>query len=549
MQCNIHKSYIFSLALFFFSLFFAKSAVAVTQEFRFEKTGVVTTPVIDRLRTYDSAPSVIQEGNEVKVWYCGGGAVGDPYNTHDLIYYASYNAQTGATITAPERVVWPTLNDFLDDGDMACAVTVAKHQNPNIANFSGVMGAPQYKMWYECAPRTYRKNDGGRQGCFTQICHAVSDDGIHWRKLEALDSQGASWRFNEQSSVVENNQVVASAVITISQKVKDNIQLERRDGKLYAYFGDNDGCNNINNYGVGHPTAVTLEPQTDGFQRIKLWYYDSAGDWTSRAMTYVESWDGFHFEAPTKTNIQSPNRIKYFDVAVGGHNGFYFANTGAFDRNFFNYSWDGINWFWSDNRTYGFPPDVSVWAPVGDPHPDATLYTDYLANNFNVGSATACPAFGTSAVGNIYGWVNSLTNITILSTEGGRGPSDGCNQGECSCYNKEEDYNYCYDTNSHIPLDQPCSIRGSRGNSWAIYSLIGNLNYIGETPAPTPTPSPTPSYPTGDFNHDGVVNIQDFVVFSSKFGTSDSTVDLNSDGIVNIQDFVIFSSHFGETNS
>jgi hypothetical protein len=57
----------------------------------------------------------------------------------------------------------------------------------------------------------------------------------------------------------------------------------------------------------------------------------------------------------------------------------------------------------------------------------------------------------------------------------------------------------------------------------------------------------TPTYPTGDFNHDGVVNIQDFVVFSSKFGTSDSTVDLNSDGIVNIQDFVIFSSHFGET--
>jgi hypothetical protein len=53
----------------------------------------------------------------------------------------------------------------------------------------------------------------------------------------------------------------------------------------------------------------------------------------------------------------------------------------------------------------------------------------------------------------------------------------------------------------------------------------------------------------GDFNTDGVVNIQDFVVFSSKFGTSDSSTDLNHDGVVNIQDFVIFSSHFGETGS
>jgi beta-glucanase (GH16 family) len=69
------------------------------------------------------------------------------------------------------------------------------------------------------------------------------------------------------------------------------------------------------------------------------------------------------------------------------------------------------------------------------------------------------------------------------------------------------------------------------------------------TPTCLPASSPTPSYPTGDLNSDGIVNIQDFVVFSSKFGTSDSTSDLNSDGIVNIQDFVIFSSHFGEMNT
>jgi hypothetical protein len=73
------------------------------------------------------------------------------------------------------------------------------------------------------------------------------------------------------------------------------------------------------------------------------------------------------------------------------------------------------------------------------------------------------------------------------------------------------------------------------------------LPTIPPLPVLSPTPSPTPLYPNGDFNQDGIVNIQDFVVFSSKFGTNDSSVDLNSDGIVNIQDFVIFSSHFGET--
>jgi len=240
---------------------------AQAQEFTFTKTGPAVgfpNPVISRPRTYDSAPSAIQEGDEIKVWYCGGGQPGDPYNGHDSVFYTSYNATTGAIIDIPQRVVWPTLNDTDDDGDMACAVTVAKHQNPNIANFSGVMGAPQYKMWYECAPLTYRKNDGQFQGCFTQICHAASDDGIHWRKWEALDPQGGSWRFNQQSTIVMNNPVKTTAIITIPQTIKNNIGLERRtDDKLYADFGTNpnSGCNDLAlNYGVGHPAAVTLQP-------------------------------------------------------------------------------------------------------------------------------------------------------------------------------------------------------------------------------------------------------------------------------------------------
>jgi hypothetical protein len=507
-----------------------RSVYAQTQEFAFTKTGPAAgflNPVVSRPHTYDSAPSAIQEGDEVKVWYCGGGIVGDPYHGHDSIYYASYNATTGAIITSPQRVVWPTLNDANDDGDMACAVTVVKHQNPNIANFSGVMGAPQYKMWYECAPRMYIKstNPPQEQGCFTQICHAASDDGIHWRKWEALDAQGASWRFNQQSTTVENNSVRATAIITIPQKIKDNIGLVERggDNKLYADFGNGIGCNDTNiNYGVGHPSAVALQPQADGFQKIKLWYYDSQGDWNNRAVTYVESWDGFHFSAPTKTNIQSPNRIKYVNVPLAGHAGFYFSTTGGFDLNFFNYSWDGLNWFWKDA---GY----------------ASFYTDYLAHYFNLRSITQCPGFGNSAVGNSYGWINSLTNIKVLTTEGGRGPSDGCNLESCACYNKEEDNTYCYDTNSFIPLNQPCNTRGSRGNSWDIYTLTGNLNFVGTTPTPIPQP--------GDLNTDGHVNIDDYNLLVANFGKTGTPgwipADIVKNGKVDIFDYNILVGNWG----
>lgn len=476
---------------------------AQAQEFTFTKTGptTVTAPIIGRAHTYDSAPSAVQEGNEIKVWYCGGGAVGDPYHGHDSVYYASYNATTGAPITQPRRVVWVTLNDAYDDGDMACAVTVVKHQNPYITNFSGVLGAPQYKMWYECAPRIYRKDNGQLQTSFTQICHAVSDDGITWRKYEAVSP--SSFRFNQQSLVVQNNPVNATAVITLPQVTKNNLQLERRaDGKLYAYFG-NGGAGDLGaNYGVGHPTAIALPPDANGYQRIQLWYYDSQGSFNNRVVMRVESGDGFHFETPVKTNLLSPNKIKYVNVPVGGHQGFYLSTAGPFNLNVFNYSWDGINWFW------------------GDAGKGVDFYTNYLANNFNLQSVTSCTGFGNVAVSDIYGRINALTNLKILTTEGGRGPYENCNQGSCACYSQEEDPAY----------------GGNRGNSWNIYTLTGNLNFITSTSTPTPIPTATPtrtptSTPTplpGDLNGDGHVNISDYNILVSRFGNPYTIYDYNA---------------------
>jgi len=55
-----------------------------------------------------------------------------------------------------------------------------------------------------------------------------------------------------------------------------------------------------------------------------------------------------------------------------------------------------------------------------------------------------------------------------------------------------------------------------------------------------------PSACPGDFNSDNTVNIDDFLSFSSDFGsTCTCPTDLNGNGVVNVDDFLIFSSLFG----
>ena len=48
----------------------------------------------------------------------------------------------------------------------------------------------------------------------------------------------------------------------------------------------------------------------------------------------------------------------------------------------------------------------------------------------------------------------------------------------------------------------------------------------------------------GDFNGDLTVNLSDYSVFRSKFGTEDPDADFNGDGTVNLSDYSIFRSSF-----
>ena len=49
-----------------------------------------------------------------------------------------------------------------------------------------------------------------------------------------------------------------------------------------------------------------------------------------------------------------------------------------------------------------------------------------------------------------------------------------------------------------------------------------------------------------DFNGDFTVNLSDYSVFRSKFGTADPDADFNGDGVVNLSDYSIFRAAFGK---
>jgi hypothetical protein len=67
------------------------------------------------------------------------------------------------------------------------------------------------------------------------------------------------------------------------------------------------------------------------------------------------------------------------------------------------------------------------------------------------------------------------------------------------------------------------------------------------TPTLLPSPASAQGFTKGDINQDHVVNIQDYSVLTSNFGSGLAIADLNSDGVVNIQDYILLSNNFGKS--
>ena len=49
-----------------------------------------------------------------------------------------------------------------------------------------------------------------------------------------------------------------------------------------------------------------------------------------------------------------------------------------------------------------------------------------------------------------------------------------------------------------------------------------------------------------DLTGDGQVNLSDYSVFRSNFGSADPDADFNGDGVVNLSDYSIFRASFGK---
>jgi len=463
---------IFGIIAYFALTYFSRpSPIAIneissTKEVGFEVTDPTRSWEIGRDKTYDYSGSVLKEDNgETKIYTCGGGIPGDPYAGHDAIYLTIFNS-SGVKTLDQKRVLSPLLsNEQSDDWVHACAPSVIKHSYSQLEG-----GKEKYLMYYECAPKSYLRSNGTEIDNFTQTCVAFSDDGINWQKYNETIWAG-QYRF-------ANENEPPTPVIKINPLMATKYGIEKIDGKYWTNLATWD----INSYGVGHPSALVRNGQ------IWLYYYDSMGDWLTRGIFLAKSWDGIHFETPVKIidNKSPVGDIKYVNTPIGNHPGF-FVNLVS-GMGVYNYSWDGINWAWTEIDTADFFPV-------------------FLANNYSMGLPARqgiCLAPGGWAIaGDKFGIVNSA-NVDVYINEGKRGISDGCTATNgCTCYSSLEDQ--------------------SRGYTWQTYRYKGKFVSI-----VTPSPSPTPTPISGDLNGDTHVNIFDYNLLVSKFGNPYTIFDYNS---------------------
>lgn len=444
-------------------------------ELFFVRTARQVTPLVDRGGTYEYQPAAIrQPDGTLDVWYCtgtsGGGWPGD------AVYHSRFDA-AGNVLVPPTLAIDHTNLLGSADGQHACDVSVIRHAHPSLSWPGGSVPAtvPElYLMYYECAPHLTdrdptRRATSKRNVGPAQVCLAASVDGVSWMKRQAGLPNGHEF----DPAVVKPTAVVGRDPAI---DARCNLSETEDPGEWLADFPECDYDASL--YGSGHPSAIsvpTADPN-DGDQReVWLYYWDSRGDAQQAGMYLRKSLDGVTFDPAQRIDLYSVDggdldtilwyapglpirplfgKQRWFDVRIGGRPGVFVAPgpmpVGNHLQNHFAYSFDGIRWV-TATQTWPARPDLRLGsARSDDQDPDAD----------------GCVAPGDPGiVADAYGWVKSLTDVEILSGEGGLGFTDGCSgPGDVDPPHCQT----CYDPQENV----------SRGSTWSLYQVRGDFGHI-----------------------------------------------------------------------
>ncbi|MGL5930439.1 MAG: hypothetical protein ACRCY8_16020 [Dermatophilaceae bacterium] len=125
---------------------------------------------------YDYAPSVIQEGDVRRIWWCGQTTTSDGFAT-DAIFYAEQDVATGE-LTPPQQVLTPSPSAVTWDRSYICDPSVIRGEfvNPDDGQ------SYTYALYYTATDRGPGTSYAGTplDGTNNRIGIAYSDDGRTW---------------------------------------------------------------------------------------------------------------------------------------------------------------------------------------------------------------------------------------------------------------------------------------------------------------------------------------------------------------------------------
>jgi hypothetical protein len=266
---------------------------------------------------------------------------------------------------------------------------------------------------------------------FTQICLAESPDGVNWQ------------RYNEKNWVSSGTfGGPATPVFSVNPQVLTNCGYQVLDGK-FTLDSSTRGTDPetgqststcagkywINDYGVGHPSAIAPADAPD--QMIWLYYYNSMGNWRDHGVYRTRSQDGLHFQPGEKTNLPNDATVRYFNGSARGLSNEFIAAIVVGAHNYLYYSEDGIN----------FSPEPGL--------------------DLGVVAEGHCAAPGRPGIVADPGGNLTSLDINIISAEGYWGTAD--NGVQAGCYSSDED---------HV----------GRGSTWQMYLMRGSLKLLNPSP-------------------------------------------------------------------